>query len=208
MHVHRALGHPGRTRGIEPEARIVAGRRRGCELGFASREHILEREVPPSVAAGDDDVLEERQLPDERGELRHEVLRDDERSRAAVREHVLVVLGREQRVHRDGHHARLDRAQERGGEIDRIGEREQHPVLHLQAHCLKPRAEAVDALRELAEAVLSRVVDVGDPRRAACGEVALEQVVSGVVVAGNPDDGRADRMIDAAARGHSFSQWI
>ncbi len=75
-------------------------------------------------------------------------------------------------------------------------------MLHVEAERAEPGTKAVDALGELAEGVLPGVVDVGDPRRPARGEVALDQIVCGVVVAGNLDAGWADRMIGAAAGRH------
>jgi len=54
-------------------------------------------------------------------------------------------------------------AAEKGGrEIDRVGEREQHAVLHRQAHRLETGAEAVHALGELAE----RYIDPCRPKNA------------------------------------------
>src|SRR3989442_9549102 len=106
---------------------------------------------------GDDDVFEESELWNEWRELRQQLLGHDERLRTAVGEHVLVILRGEQGIHRNRDDARLDRAEKRRGKVDRVGEREQDAMLHLEAHRLQPRAEAVDALGELAEAVLSAV---------------------------------------------------
>src|SRR5258706_571083 len=204
MNVNRTLRHAGRAGGIQPEAGIVGRGRCGCKPGFSLRQHLFELGMALSAAPGDDDVLEESELGNEGGELWQQLLRYDERLRAAVGEHVLVIFRGEQGIHRDRNDARLDRAEKRRGKVDRVGEREQHAMLHLQAHRLQPRPEAVDALGELPARVMARVVDVGDLGRAARCEVALDEVVGGVVVARNPDDGRADRMIGGAAPGHRF----
>src|SRR6266545_1898898 len=63
----------------------------------------------------------------------------------------------------------------------------------------------IDALGELAEGAGSRVVDERDLALAACLEIALDQVVRGVVVAGNVDDGRADGVVSGAVRRHDCS---
>ncbi len=162
MNVNRALRHAGRAGGIQPEAGIVGRGRCGRKPGFPLRQHLFERGVTLSAAPGDDDVFEERELWNEGRELRQQLLRYDERLRAAVGEHVLVIFRGEQGIHRDRDDARLDRAEKRRGKVDRVGEREQH----------------------------------------------ADEVVGGVVVARNPDDGRAERMIGGAARGHAFSRWI
>src|SRR5439155_1341825 len=81
-------------------------------------------------------------------ELRQQLLGHDECLRTAVGEHVLVILRGKQGIHRDRDDARLDRAEKRRGKVDRVGEREQHAMLHLEAHRLQPRAEARDPFKE------------------------------------------------------------
>src|SRR5262249_39520489 len=89
--------------------------------------------------------------------------------------------------------------QERRREIDRVGEHEQHPVLHRQSQRLEARAEAVHALGQLAEGIPARVVDERRLARAPGAQVALDQVVRGVVVARNVEG----RRVDAA----TFASW-
>ena len=204
MDMDRALRHAGRAGGIQPEASVVGTRRRGRQPRLSPRQYVLEGGVPVSAAAGDDDLLEERDLAGRRRELRQQLLRHDERLCTAVGEHVLVIFGGEQGIHRDRDDARLDRAEKRRGKVDRVGQGNQYPVLHFQAHRLQPRAEAVDALGELPERALACVVHVREPGRAAGGEIAFDQIVGSVVVARNSDDRRTDRMIGGAARGHAF----
>src|SRR6266496_5076164 len=106
---------------------------------FSSRRrHTRSLRDWSSDVCSSDLVFQERQLGQKRCELRQQLLRNDERLGAAVGEHVFVFFGGKQRVHGDRNDARLDGTEERSREIDRVGEREQHPVLHLQAHRLKP----------------------------------------------------------------------
>ena len=206
MDMDRALRHAGRAGGIEPETGIVGRGRRGREFSFSLLQHVLERGVAVRAAPGDDDVLEESELWNEGGELRQQLLRHDERLGTAVGEHVLVIFRGEQGIHRNRDDARLDRTEKRRGEVDRVGQRNQYPVLHFKAHRLQPRAEAVDALGKLCERVLARVVHVREPGRATCGKIAFDQIVGSVVVARNPDERRAYRVIGGAAGRHGFSQ--
>src|SRR5439155_2361616 len=68
--------------------------------------------------------------------------------------------------------------------------------------CQNPRSEAVHALGELAEGGFTRVVNERDLARATGAEIALDQIVGGVAVAGNMDLRRADRVVSGAERRH------
>jgi len=67
---------------------------------------------------------------------------------------------------------------------------------------------AIHALRELAIGVASGVVDERDLAGPACGEVALYEVMRGVVVARNVDERRGDAMIRGTESRHCSSMLV
>src|SRR5258706_15912561 len=107
-------------------------------------------------------MLEERQSRKKWLELGLQRSRYQQRLRAAVGEHVLVVLRRKQRVHRDRDDARLDRAEERHWPVDGVVHRNEDAILHPEAQLQQLVAEAVYPLGELAVGALSRSVDERD----------------------------------------------
>src|SRR5258708_32210275 len=58
------------------------------------------------------------------------------------------------------------------------------------------------------EGILAGVVHERDPGRAAGGEITLDQIVCGVVVAGNMDFRRADRIVSGAERRHDCLSFL
>ena len=119
------------------------------------RTHVAGR-------AGHDHMLQIRQRAEQRREDRQQRRRDDQRHRAAVAQHVVVILGREQRVSRHRHDARLDRAKKDRRKIDRVEEAQQDSLLALQTQSGERIGAAIHALGEIAVRVGPGVVDVGD----------------------------------------------
>jgi hypothetical protein len=87
---------------------------------------------------------------------------NDHRASPAVREHVGVVVGRQQRVDRDRHDAGVQRAEKGDREVDAVVHRQQHAVFATQPEALQPGGAAPHALVELAIGQARRVVDVGE----------------------------------------------
>ena len=108
----------------------------------------------PAVAPRHDHVREVRLFAEQRRERRQQLDRDDQRARAAVAQHVVVVVRREQRVRRDRDDARLDRAEEGRREVDRVEQAEEHALLLREPESAQGVGAAIDALR--------------DPRRCTC----------------------------------------
>ena len=207
MQVHGALRRAGRSRRIQPEAGVVAGglgrrerRRRRCHQAgkrtVGGRRRFVGR-------AGHDHVRKVRVLAQQGRKRRQQRRRDDQRAGAAVAQHVVVVVRREQRVRRDRHDARLDRTKERGWKVDRVEVAEQHALLGREAERRERVRAAVDALAELAVGVRAGVVDVRDLAGAAGNQIALDQVVRGIVVARNLDPRRTRAMIGRAQGRHA-----
>ncbi len=179
MGVHRALGLAGGARGIEPEARVVGGGVRRCRHGRGRGQLGLEVQRPLGQRP--------RGLGDEQGAhlvrcARHGVLqhgqqrtRDQGGLRAAVVQHVGIVVGREQGVDRHGHHARVEAAEEGHGPVAAVVHEQQHALLAPQAGGGEGRGQAARAVFERAVAEAAPVVDIG---RALCTlPVEAEQVL-------------------------------
>jgi hypothetical protein len=111
-------------------------------------------------------------------ERRCERRRNDRRLRAAVREHVRVVVHRQQRVDGDRNDAGVDRAEERDRPGVAVEHEEQHALLAADAEADERRGEAPGALVELAVREAAAVVGVGELGGAAA--VGVEQVAGEV----------------------------
>ena len=173
------------------------------DVGAAAIRFASERWRPASASADAPETITRDRCgcePRSGANAGRERRRDDQRAGAAVAQHVIVVGRRQQRVRRDRHDARLDRTQEDGGEIDRVEETDEHPLFRAQPKSGERVGAAVHPLGELAVRVRARIIDVGDLAGAPSGEIALDEVVRGVVVARNVDPGRARAMIGGARR--------
>ncbi len=173
-------------------AGVNDARRRRHQAGertVGGRRRVVRR-------TGHDHVRKLRVLAQQGRECRQQRRRDDQRTGAAVAQHVVVVVRREQRVRRDRHDARLDRTKERGWKVDGVEVAEQHALLGRKAQRRECIRAAVDALTELAVGVRAGVVDVRDLAGTSGTQIALDQVVRGIVVARDLDprrDSRDDR---------------
>src|SRR4029077_1169447 len=102
---------------------------------------------------------------------------------AAVGDHESVIVLSHQRADRNRHHAGLDGAEEGGGPVDGVEQREQDARLAPDAERPQRVAEAVNAVGELAIAPTSARIDkrrlVGAPSL----EIALDDVRREVVIA-------------------------
>ncbi len=181
MNVDRALRVAGRARRIEPEAGLVGtgGRRLGdCRRLCQQRgERVLAR-----PGAGDDHLgARPRQLRQCRFHCRQQRLRDDDRPRPAVRQHERELAGGQLGVDRDRNDTGLDRAEEGGREVDRVVQAEKNALLRLNAESSHESGKTVHPFGKLRVAIPSVIVDECSLCAASGGEVALDQVGSGVV---------------------------
>ncbi len=184
MQVHRALRLAGRARGIEPETDVVGTGRRRLEAVRLVGQRVGQTlvAVVAVLAAGDDDRPEEGVGVQMTLELGQQVGADDERPRTAVVQHEGVVVGRQAGVHRDRHDPGLDRAEEHGGEVDGVGHRHQHPLLHPQAAGDEQIGDLVGPPVEVGVAVGAGGVDEGRLVAAAGREIAADQILGRVVM--------------------------
>ncbi|MNL05123.1 hypothetical protein D3C87_1257040 [compost metagenome] len=121
--------------------------------------------------------------------------------RAAVVEHIGVVIHGQQRVHRHRHHAGQQAAEEHGREIDGIERAQQHALLAPEARLAQRAGKAAAARVEFGKGGRAGIVDIGHLGATAGGEVARQQVIGRVVTGGQ----RGDNGLGAGGRGRHVS---
>ncbi len=112
---------------------------------------------------------------------------DDDGTRAAVRQHVCVVGGGQQRVDGDRDHPAVQRAQERHGPVDVVLCDEQQALLAAEAEGRQRRRKPAGARCKVGVGEAAIVVAIGDALAAA--RVELEQVRGEVERRGRRDCG-------------------
>ena len=120
MQMPHALGHAGRARRIQPERRLVGMGRGGRECIAFAREFVGQFLVAMRVLAGDDDMIEIRHPPEHVLDHRQQRFGDEQHPRAAIRQHIGVLIRGQQRVERHRHDAGADRAEKHDREIDGV----------------------------------------------------------------------------------------
>ena len=199
--VHGAFRLAGRARRIEPEAHIVARRRRGDGIGFGGFEQFVEALVPVRLVAGDDDMDEMFAGFDRFGEFGQQLFGHDQEPRAGILQHEAVVVLGEQRIDRHRDDAGLDGAEERGRPIDGVGEAHQHALFAAHVERAQHMTEALDPRRQRRIAVAAAVIDIGDFLAAPGVEIALEDVGGEIVVARHGVDWRTHRGVSSQGMG-------
>ena len=174
------FGRAGRARRIEPE-RDVVGARVGAALGERLGVRAASSNGDRAVGVGAPAARRRPQrgtivarARDAPARASAAARRHDHRLRAAVREHVGVVVGRQQRVDRHRHDAGVERAEEGDRPVDRVVHQQQHALLAPQPEARSAAAQRAHALVELAVGERAAVVDVRD--LVAARRVAREQV--------------------------------
>ena len=167
MRVHRRLRLAGRAGSVEPEAYVVADRRRRRHGRAAAGQQFLEALMTVRVRSGDHDMGEAGAGADRLGEFRVELLRHDQKPGPAVLEHEAVIILGQQRV--DGHrdHAGLDRAEEGGGPIDAVEQADENALLAADVERAQRAAEAVGPRGEIAIGPAPARIDIGESSRRA-----------------------------------------
>jgi hypothetical protein len=140
-------------------------------------------------------------LDHRRRHRRQQRARHQHRLRARVFQHVGVVVGGQQRVHRHRHDAGVHRAQEGHRPVQAVVHQQQHAFLALEAQRTQPGRQAAHAVFELAVAQAAAVVDEGGLARGAL-RVAGQQVLREVeAVAGGRHGGGRHGLSPGAALG-------
>ena len=167
LRVHRALGLAGRARGIQPEAGIVAhglggcGQRRVMQQPFVEQRGIARQRRSLVRAGHPDQPHLVVGLGHCRFQHRQHGAIGKNRLRAAVLQHVGIVVGREQGVDRHRHHARVDCAQKANHPFAHVLHGEQHALLAVNAAGQQSTGHAARLLFELAIGQRAAIVDVG-----------------------------------------------
>ncbi len=182
MRVHRALRAPGGARRIEPERHAVGSGVRGPPHGarrLRPRGKIDRTLRQRATRTRDDDPL--HIVP----ALRHGLLQrgqqcagHEQRLRAAVRQHVGVVVGGEQRVDGNGHDARVQRSEEGHRKIHGVVQAEQHTLVAAKPDLDVGLRRRSHARIQLAVALRPGIVDVRGFRgtRGVAVEKALREI--------------------------------
>jgi hypothetical protein len=137
--------------------------------------------VAARVAACHDDVLQERQVAKDRLDHRQQGCRHEQHLRAAVRQHVLVLVGGQQRVQRHGDDAGADGTEENAWPVDRIVHQNAHTGLAGDPQVFENVCGLARARNEFGEGQLPFVIDVGNLAATAFSQVAVRQVKRGVI---------------------------
>ena len=207
--MHCPFGRAGRARGVEPEAGFVGrglGRR---ELLAGNLQQLGESQTFDDRISchlpGQDHMLQRRYLAHQWFQLGPHHVGYEQRTGAAVAQHVLVIIGRQQGV--DGHrnHAGQNAAQKRHRPVDGVDHAQQHALFRLHAQGDDGVGKAIGALGQLTVAVTAGVIDEGNLVAAPGLQVALDQVISGVVLPWKIDTGRVAAAINAAELRHGVS---
>ena len=100
-----------------------------------------------------------------------------------VLEEVVILIDREARVHQNRHDAGPDRAPEQDRKVDGVQQDERDPVFLLDAEQRQHRADARGAFAQLAVCDAARRIDESDLRRASFGDLAVDEIDGGIIVA-------------------------
>ena len=162
MQMPHALGHAGRARRIQPERRLVGMGRRGRERIALAREFVGEFLVAVRVLAGDDDVLEIRHPPDHVLHHRQQRFGNEQHPRAAIRQHIGILVRGQQRIERHRHDAGADRAEKHGRKIDRVEHDHRHALFAADAEPAQHVGDAAALLLQVAIGELGDGVGEGE----------------------------------------------
>ena len=170
--------------GIEPEAGLIADGVDGVEvivLGAGLQDGT-------NVAPISQRRFRDHQ-PRQRGngvvqtiQRRIDRARDEECLGPRIAQHVVVVVLGKPRVDAHRHDPRLDGPQEDGRPVDRVGQAQHDAVFAPHPDGVQPPCEVVHPPGQLAIGHGHPLIDEGHLVGSACLQVALQQVVSGVVV--------------------------
>ena len=175
MHVPHALGHAGRARRIEPECRLVGMGRRGRERIALARELVGEFLVAVRVLAGHDDMFEVRHPPDHVLHHGQQRFGDEQHPRAAIRQHVGILIRGQQRIERHRHDAGADRAQKHRRKIHGVEHDHRHALFAADAEPAQHVGDAAALLLQIAVGQFGDGVGEGEFCAAALIDIAVEQ---------------------------------
>ena len=184
MQMPHALGHAGRARRIQPEGRFVGMRRHRCKCIALARDLVGEFLVPVGVATGNNDMLEIRHPPDHVLHHRQQRFGDEQHPGAAIRQHIGVLIRRQQRVERHRHHPGADRAEKHHREIDGVEHDHGDALFAADAETAQHVGDAAALLLQRAVGQFGNRVGEGELAAAALIDIAVEQPTHGIIGTG------------------------
>ena len=179
VQVDAALGRAGAARGVQPEGRrIPAGR-----LGFQIGGSLGQQPVEPGVRAGRLGAAHHIDVA-KRAPLAGGNLLDlgqkrgahDQHTRTRIVNDVLIVGRLPQRVQRNRHRARLDRAEEAVDEIGAVEEKQQDALLGPDVDSAQRTAEPIHASQHLVVGDTGVAAFDRDVRAAPFLDVAVDEM--------------------------------
>ena len=175
MQVPHALGHAGRARRIQPERRLVGMGRGGRERIAFACEFVGQFLVTMRVLAGDDDVFEIGHPPDHVLDHRQQRFGNEQHARAAIRQHIGVLIRGQKRIERHRHDAGADRAEKHRRKIDGVEHDHGDPLFAADAEPAQHVGDAAALLLQIAIGQLGHGVGEGEFVAAAFIDIAVEQ---------------------------------
>ena len=170
-----ALGHAGRARRIEPERRLLGMGRHGRKGIALPCQFVGELLVAERVAAGHHDMFEIRHAADDVFHDGIERFGDEQHARAAIRQHVGILIRGQQRIERHRHDAGADRAEEHAWKIHRVEHDHRHALFAADAEPAQHVGDAAALPLQLAIGEFGDGIGEGELGAAALVDIAVEQ---------------------------------
>ena len=170
-----ALGHAGRARRIQPERRLVGMGRGGRERIALACEFVGQFLVAVRILARNHDVLEIRHPPDHVLDDRQQRFGNEQHPRAAIRQHIGILIRGQKRIERHRHDAGADRAEKHDRKIDRVEHDHRHALFAADAETAQHVGDAAALLLQIAVGQFGNGVGEGEFVSAPFIDIAVEQ---------------------------------
>jgi hypothetical protein len=149
-----------------------------------ARDLVGEFLVPVGIVTGNNDVLEIRHPADHGLHDRQQRFGDEQHPGAAIRQHIGVLIRRQQRVERHRHYPGADRAEKHRREIDGVEHDHGHPLFAADAETAQRVGDAAALLLQRAVGQFGNRVGEGELAATALVDIAVEQPAHGIVGTG------------------------
>ena len=127
------------------------------------------------IVAGDDDMIEVRHPPDHVLDDRQQRLGNEQHPGAAIRQHIGVLFGGQQRVERHRHHAGADRAEKHRRKINGVEHDHRHAFFAADAETAQHIGDAAALLLQFAIGQFGNGVGEGEFFGPPFIDIAVEQ---------------------------------
>ena len=127
------------------------------------------------IIAGNDDMIEILHPPDHVLDHRQQRFGDEQHPRAAIRQHIGVLIGGQKRIERHRHDAGADRAQEHRRKIDGVQHDHRHALLAANAEAAQHVGDAAALRLQIAIGQFGDGIGEGQFFATAFVDIAVEQ---------------------------------